>query len=197
MYIYIKDINYVSIEEKQIMSAGKRIPKRPWKADCERKKTMFREMMRKKQELPEAECIDILKTQLRGVLSVLGDDEYPYGMPINHYYNEQDGKLYFHGGKRGHKIDAMKRHDKASFCVYDEGFRREGEWALNIKSVIVFGRIEFVEDQQTIYRISKELSRKFTDDEESIQQEIERSGPGTLMFALVPEHITGKIVNES
>ena len=91
----------------------------------------------------------------------------------------------------------MKRHDKVSFCVYDEGFRREGEWALNIKSVIVFGRIEFVEDQQTVYRISKELSRKFTDDEEFIQQEIQRSGPRTLMFALVPEHITGKIVNES
>lgn len=158
---------------------------------------MFREMLRKKQQLPESECIDILKTQLRGVLSVLGDDDYPYGMPINHYYCEEDGKIYFHGGKKGHKIDAMKRHDKASFCVYDEGFRRDGEWALNIKSVIVFGRIEFVEYQEKVYRISAELSRKFTGDETYIQDEIRRSGPGTLMFALVPEHITGKIVNES
>ena len=158
---------------------------------------MFREMLRKKQQLTDAECIEILKVQLRGVLSVLGDDDYPYGMPINHYYCEADGKLYFHGGKKGHKIDAMKRHDKASFCVYDEGFRRGGEWALNIKSVIVFGRIEFVEDQEKTYRISEKLSRKFTDDDEYIQREIDHSGPGTLMFALVPEHITGKIVNES
>ena len=158
---------------------------------------MFRPMLRKKQQLPEQECVEILKTELRGVLSVLGDDGYPYGMPINHYYNEEDGKLYFHGGKQGHKIDAMKRHDKASFCVYDEGFRKDGEWALNIKSVIVFGRIEFVEDQKTLYRISEELSRKFTNDSEYIRQEIERSGPGTLMFALVPECITGKIVKES
>lgn len=158
---------------------------------------MFREMLRKKQQLPESECIDILKTQLRGVLSVLGDDDYPYGMPINHYYCEEDRKIYFHGGKKGHKIDAMKKHDKASFCVYDEGFRREGEWALNIKSVIVFGRIEFVEEQEKVYRLSAELSRKFTGDETYIQDEIRRSGPGTLMFALVPEHITGKIVNES
>ena len=158
---------------------------------------MFREMLRKKQQLADEECIRILKTELRGVLSVLGDDEYPYGMPINHYYCEEDGKLYFHGGKQGHKIDAMKRHDKASFCVYDEGFRKDGEWALNIKSVIVFGRIEFVEDQKTLYRISEELSLKFTNDSEYIRQEIERSGPGTLMFALVPECITGKIVKES
>ena len=158
---------------------------------------MFREMLRKKQQLTDAECIEILKVQLRGVLSVLGDDDYPYGMPINHYYCEADGKLYFHGGKKGHKIDAMKRHDKASFCVYDEGFRKDGSWALNIKSVIVFGRIEFVEDQEKTYRISEKLSRKFTDDDEYIQREIDHSGPGTLMFALVPEHITGKIVNES
>ncbi|WP_130838079.1 pyridoxamine 5'-phosphate oxidase family protein [Lachnoclostridium sp. Marseille-P6806] len=133
---------------------------------------MFREMLRKKQQLSETECIDILRTQLRGVLSVLGDDDYPYGMPINHCFCEEDGKLYFHGGKKGHKIDSMKRHNKASFCVYDEGFRRDGEWALNIKSVIVFGRIEFVEDQEKVYRLSAELSRKFTGDETYIQDEI-------------------------
>ena len=158
---------------------------------------MFRKMLREKQRLPEAECIDILKTQLRGVLSVLGDEGYPYGMPLNHYYNEEDGRLYFHSGKQGHKVDALRRHGKASFCVYDEGFRREGEWALNIRSVIVFGRIEFIEDRETIYWIAERLSRKFTDDEAHIRHELEHSGPGTLMFALVPEHMTGKLVNES
>ena len=158
---------------------------------------MFREMIRKKRQLPEAECVEILKTQLRGVLSVLGDDDYPYGMPMNHYYCEEDGKLYFHGGQTGHKIDAMKRHDKASFCVYDEGFRKDGDWALNIRSVIVFGRTEFITDQETVYRISEKLSRKFTDDDAYIRREIERSGPRTLLLALVPEHMTGKLVKES
>ena len=154
-------------------------------------------MLRKKQQLPEEECIEILKNELRGVLSVIGDDDYPYGMPINHFYCEEDGKIYFHSGRKGHKIDAMKSHDKASFCVYDQGFRREGEWALNIRSVIVFGRIEFIEDKEKIYEIARHLSHKFTDDEEYIEREIVRSGPGTLMFALVPEHMTGKLVNEA
>ena len=158
---------------------------------------MFRDMLRKKQQLPEEECIEILKNELRGVLSVIGDDDYPYGMPINHFYCEEDGKIYFHSGRKGHKIDAMKSHDKASFCVYDQGFRREGEWALNIRSVIVFGRIEFIEDRDKIYEVARRLSYKFTDDEEYIEHEIVRSGPGTLMFALVPEHMTGKLVNEA
>jgi nitroimidazol reductase NimA-like FMN-containing flavoprotein (pyridoxamine 5'-phosphate oxidase superfamily) len=158
---------------------------------------MFRDMMRFKQQLTKEECIKILKEEPRGVLSVLGDDDYPYGMPINQYYCEEDGKLYFHSGMKGHKIDAMKRHDKASFCVYDNGFRREAEWALNIKSVIVFGRIEIIEDRDKIYDIARKLSYKFTDDETYIEKEIKYSGPRTLMFALVPEYMTGKIVNEA
>ena len=158
---------------------------------------MFREMLRKKQQLSKEDCIEILKEEPRGVLSVLGDDDYPYGMPVNQYYCEEDGKLYFHSGKKGHKIDAMRRPDKASFCVYDSGYRKEGEWALNIRSVIVFGRIEIIEDRDKIYEIARELSYKFTNDSEYIEREIKQSGPGTFMFALVPEHITGKLVNEA
>ena len=158
---------------------------------------MFREMIRIRQQLAAEECIDILKRELRGVLSVLGDDGYPYGMPMNHYYCEEDGRIYFHGGKSGHKIDAVRRNNKASFCVYDRGVRQEGEWFLRIRSVIVFGRIEIIEDPAKTVEISRRLSRKFTADENYIENEIVRSGPGTLLLALVPEHMTGKLVKES
>ena len=158
---------------------------------------MFRKMVRAKQQLSREECVAILRTEKRGVLSVLGDEGYPYGMPLNHYYNEADGKLYFHSGKQGHKIDALRTNEKASFCVLDEGRREAGEWALRFRSVIVFGRVEFVEDRETVYEISAKLSRKFTDDEAYIADELRRSGPATCMFALVPEHITGKRIREA
>ena len=61
---------------------------------------MFRELLRKKQKLTESECIDLLINEKRGVLSVCGDNGYPYGMPMNHFYNESDGCIYFHTGKR-------------------------------------------------------------------------------------------------
>lgn len=157
----------------------------------------FRPLVRKKQALSPEECVEILENEPRGVLSLLGDGGYPYGMPLNHFYCPEDGKIYFHSGKTGHKIDALRACDKASFCVYDRGFRREGEWALNIRSVIVFGRIEIVEDHARALEISRRLSYKFTRDEAYIQREIERSGPGVLVFALRPEHISGKLVNES
>ena len=130
---------------------------------------MFREMRRFKQQIPNEECIEILKNEPRGVLSVLGDNGYPYGVPMDHWYSEIDGKLYFHSGKKGHKIDAMLRHPKASFCVYDEGIRENGNWYLTIRSVIVFGKIEVVEDRKKIYDIARKLSHKFTNDEEYIE----------------------------
>ena len=158
---------------------------------------MFREVARVKRRIPKEDCIEILRDEKRGVLSVIGDDGYPYGMPLNHFYNDGDGCLYFHSGKVGHRTDSIRRDDKASFCVYDKGYAEDGDWALNIRSVIVFGRIEEITDIETIYDISRRLSRKFTDDEGYIEREIEKSGPHTMMFRLRPEHITGKMVKEA
>lgn len=158
---------------------------------------MFRELVRKKKQISMEECIRILKSEPRGVLSVLGDDDYPYGMPMNHFYNKEDGKIYFHCGKMGHRLDALKKHNKVSFCVYDEGYRKDGEWALNIKSVIVFGRMKVVDDLDRVIHISEKLSRKFTEDEAYIKEEIERYAKQTLLLELTPEHICGKLVTES
>jgi len=154
-------------------------------------------MNRKKQQLSNEDCIQLLKSEPRGVLSLMGDDGYPYGLPIDHWYNDADGCLYFHSGKRGHKIDAIRSCEKASFCVMDQGFRREGEWALNIKSVIVFGRIQILEDQAQAIDITRQLSFKYTDDADFIEREIRESGKNVLVFRLTPQHITGKLVNES
>lgn len=158
---------------------------------------MFRPMRRFKQQISEAECIRILKEQPRGVLSLIGDDGYPYGIPLDHWYCEDDGKLYFHGAKEGHKIDAIASCDKVSYCVMDEGFRKEGEWALNINSVIIFGRISLVTDTEKAKKICTEITRKFTDDEEYLAHELEHAFPRVQCLELTPEHVTGKLVNES
>lgn len=154
-------------------------------------------MRRAKRALSTQECVEILKKEPRGVLSVLGEDGYPYGVPMDFWYNEADGCLYFHGAKAGHKLDAIRRCDKVSFCVYDEGYRNEGEWALNIRSVIVFGRIRTVDDPAQTEEICRNLGRKFTDDTAYLEEELRRSGPAVLCLRLRPEYMTGKRVKES
>ena len=160
---------------------------------------MFREMRRFKQQISNEECIQILKEQPRGVLSVLGDDDYPYGIPMDHWYCEENGKLYFHCAKTGHKLDAVRKHDKVSYCVYDQGFRKEGDWALNIRSVVAFCRARIVDDSEDELKrkIAVCLCRKFTNDEAFLQKELTNAMPRAAFLELTIEHMTGKLVNES
>ena len=158
---------------------------------------MFRDMLRKKQQLSQEECIAILKNEPRGVLSVLGDADYPYGMPMNHYYFEGNNKLYFHCGKTGHRIDCLKENNKASFHVYTKGYQENNDWAFNVESVIVFGEIKIIENRETIKNIVTKLSYKFTEDEEYSNNEIKNYLSETILLELTPLHICGKMVKEA
>ena len=157
---------------------------------------MFREMRRQKQAISREECIRLLKSETRGVLAMRGDDDYPYCVPINHYYCEEDGKIYFHGGMAGHRVDAVKKHDKVCYTLYDEGYIKEGDWALHVKSVVIFGRIKIVEDPDRAIELCRQLSYKFTNDENYIDKEIEKCAKATVVMELEIEHMTGKLVNE-
>lgn len=159
---------------------------------------MFRELVRKNKQLSMEDCIALLNSEKRGVLSVLGDEGYPYGTPMNHFYNAEDGKIYFHcGTQTSHRLDALRKCDKVSYCVYDKGYRKPGEWPLNVKSVIIFGRIRMLDDTEKIVDITAKLSRRFTQDEEYIRKEIAQHAHRTLLLELTPEHICGKLVEES
>jgi len=156
---------------------------------------MFRDLTRKKQELSQDECREVLKQEVRGVLAVNGDDGYPYALPINFYLDEKADKIYFHSGKVGHKLDAIKTSDKVSFCVYDKGYHKDGHWSLNISSVILFGRIHIVEDWSDELMVT--FCKRFTDDRDYINSEIEKFRKNTAILCLEIEHMTGKLVNEA
>ena len=158
---------------------------------------MFRDLLRKNNKLSAEEAIELLRTESRGVLSVIGDGGYPYGMPMNHFYDDRDGNIYFHCGRIGHRLDSIKQNSKVSFCVYDKGYSKDGEWALNVKSVIVFGHIEIVDDIDVIVDIVTKLSHKFTQDNEYIKKELEEHLHKTLLLKLIPENICGKSVKEA
>ena len=155
---------------------------------------MFRKMRRKKQELSKEECIDILINYPRGVLALIGDEDYPYAVPMSHVY--VDGKIYFHGAKTGHKNDAVKKNSKASYCVMNEGIKNEGEWWYTFKSVIVFGKIKtLTDDDQKIEKLTH-LGDKFFPTHEETEQEINRLLDRTEVFEITIEHMSGKIVVE-
>lgn len=158
---------------------------------------MFREMRRKKQQLSQQECRELLTELPRGVLSLLGEDGYPYGIPMDHWYCREDGKLYFHCAPAGHKLDAIRHCPKASYCVMDEGYRKEGEWALNIRSVIVFGKVRILQDRERKSAILRQLGNKYYPRPEDVEKLLCTAIDRVQVLELTPEHISGKLVNES
>ena len=158
---------------------------------------MFRPMRRSPQALSHEEMTDLLKTETRGVMSVLGDNGYPYGFPINHYYDEEENKIYIHGATFGHRVSAVKSDPKVSYCVFGGEYQKEGDWAKYVRSVIVFGKAEMIEDANEIVRISRLLCDKFPCPPEYVEHEIEKDAPRTLVIAIDIEYMTGKLVHEA
>ncbi len=134
---------------------------------------------------------------MRGVLSVIGDDNYPYTIPLSFYFSEEENKIYFHGAAKGYKIDAIKKCDKASFCVLSNGVNVPDKIGLDFKSVIVFGRIKILEDREKTVDICKKLSEKFNYGNEYTENELRKFANVVTVLELTPEQITGKLVNES
>ena len=104
----------------------------------------FRPMRRFKQQLPEGASVAILKDASRGFLSVVGEGGYPYTIPINFVY--EDGHLFFHCAQQGHKMDAIRKCDKACFTVIGEPEQEPNDWWYHVKSVICRGRISVIEE---------------------------------------------------
>ena len=157
---------------------------------------MFRKMRRSAQTVTEEACEKVLTAAKRGVLSVIGDDGYPYGIPVNFYYDPEVKEIYFHGAKEGHKVDAIKACDKVCFTTWNEGFKKDGDWAWNVTSVVSFGRAYFVEDEERRIKILEALGNKYYPDKDEVQKEIVSAGGRAQITAIRIESMTGKLVNE-
>ncbi len=156
---------------------------------------MFRGMRRKKQLLSQAETIDILKSCTSGVLAVTGDDGYPYAVPLSYVYT--DGRLFFHLAREGHKVDALAKNDKVSFCVIEKDEVIQETVTTHFRSAIVFGRARFVvEDDVKRYALECLVEKYSPDFQEVGQQEITRSWKTVCVLEVIIEHMTGKAAIE-
>lgn len=157
---------------------------------------MFRTVRRIKNAISEAEARNLLKNGRRGALALNGDDGYPYAIPMNFYYDEDENRLYFHSGKAGYKIEAIRRDGKACFTLWDDGVRDEGDWAMRVASCVAFGRAYLVEDRALTLEKVRKLAQKYYPKAEEAEEELLRSGNAVQLIALDIEHVTGKRVHE-
>lgn len=153
---------------------------------------MFREMRRKRQALSPEENAAVLRQGTSGVLALSGDNDYPYAVPVSYVYDGE--KLYFHCAKSGHKLDAIRRNAKASFCVIDQDRVIPEEYTSYFRSVIVFGKIQIIEDEDKKRMAIEKLAVKYApqDNPGGRKKAIEREWKPLCMLEMTIDHITGK-----
>ena len=153
---------------------------------------MFRPMRRSRQQLSPEECEKILQKATAGILAVTGDGGWPYAVPLSYVW--QDGALYFHCARSGHKLDAIRHDCRVSFCVVDQDRVIPEEYTTYFRSVIVFGRAEIVEDPAQIRAAIEILAKKYHPSDEPSHRDdvIRRESAAMTMIKITPEHITGK-----
>ena len=154
----------------------------------------FRPMRRFKQEVSQEECFAILEKAPRGILSVHGENGYPYGMPMNFFL--ADGKIYFHCAREGHKLDAVRADSKVCFTVLSEPVKNPGEWWNCFTSVVCFGRIAEVTDEERRNALLRTLGAKLFPAGYDVEADMARNASRAVVLELTPDHISGKKVRE-
>ncbi len=158
---------------------------------------MFREMRRFKQALSKEECVAILKEEKRATFAVYGEDGYPYALPVNYFYDEEDGCIYFHCAKVGHKLDAIAANDKVCFTVMKEVEQEPGDWWYHVQSVICFGRAEVMEDGDEKYEKCYKFGAKYFPTKEYLEEEMRKAFARVNIVKINVDHMTGKRVKEN
>lgn len=157
---------------------------------------MFRPMRRIKNQITIEDAKKLLEGERRGVLAVHGDDGYPFAIPVNYYYDIQAQKIYFHGAKSGHKVDALQKNDKVCFTVYGNERIEKEEWAPYLQSVVVFGRCHLIDDPEKTTEKVRKLATKYYPNKEEIEKEIEKAIRAVQLYEIEIEHMTGKQIQE-
>ncbi len=157
---------------------------------------MFRPLRRTKRAISDEAAKELLLKEKRGVLAVNGDDGYPFAVPVNYRYDPEENKIYIHGARSGHKVDALKKCDKVCFTVYGNEHFVEDDWAPYMQSVVVFGRCRLVNDAPFTEEMVRRLALKYYPSAEEVEEEIARDIQTVQLYEITVEHLCGKQVQE-
>ena len=151
---------------------------------------MFRELRRCKQLLSSEEIRTVLLRCTNGVLACIGDNGYPYAVPLSYVYFNK--KIYFHSAKAGHKIESIVRDPRISFAVIDEDAIVSEEFTSYFRSVIAFGKSRIVEGQERIEALRALVEKYSGDQPQEIKEKNINGCTQSHVVSIDIEYLTGK-----
>jgi len=151
---------------------------------------MYRELRRIDRKMDNEAAAQLLKNGEYGVLSTVGEDGCPYGVPVSYIY--MDNNIYFHCAVEGQKLDNIKNNEKVSFCVVGETEVIPERFTTKYESVIAFGRaVEVLDDER--YEAFIGILEKYSSEHlEKGKLYIKNADTKTKIIKITIEKLTGK-----
>ncbi|WP_315122153.1 pyridoxamine 5'-phosphate oxidase family protein [uncultured Clostridium sp.] len=151
---------------------------------------MFREVRRKDRSLEEKDAIEVLKNGEYGVLSMVGENDYGYGVPLSYVY--LGNAIYFHCAREGQKLDSIEKNNKVSFSVVGRTKLLPEKFSTEYESTIIFGKATEVNDEEKERALLAIIEKYSPEYIESGMEYIKRAADRTRVIKVSVENICGK-----
>ena len=148
------------------------------------------QIRRKDREIDQKSIIEILEKGQYGVLSTVDAEGMPYGVPLTYIY--EDYKIYFHCALEGHKLENIKQNPNVSFCVVGDTEVIPEQFSTKYESVIVFGKIREVSEEEKVEVLHKLLKQFSPDFMEKGKEYVKNGGHRAMGLCLDITCMTGK-----
>ena len=150
----------------------------------------MKKIRRKDREIETVDAINLLVKCEYGILSTIGYDGQPYGVPLNYVY--KDNCIYFHSARVGHKIENIENNPKVSFCAIGDTNVLPSKFATEYESVVVFGvasEVQGSERYNALLWLLEKYSPEFIEEGKTY---IEQKDKVTKVIKIEINHISGK-----
>ena len=149
-------------------------------------------MRRRERRMGDADARALLRACAYGVLSVVGEDGAPYGVPLNYVYAEEEGALFFHCAQEGRKLDGIRREDRVSFAVVGRSEVDAPRFTTLYSSVIAAGRARLVEAENEKRLRLRQLCEALTPGQARMAEVIEGHLQKVAVVRVDIETLSGK-----
>lgn len=147
-------------------------------------------LRRKDRTVERSETITLLAKGEYGILSTVGNDGQPYGVPLNYVY--MNNAIYFHCARVGHKLENIAHNPSVAFCVVGRTNVLPAEFSTDYECAMVFGvasEVQGAEWNDALLWLLEKYSPAFM---EEGQIEIAKNAKVTKVIKIDIDHISGK-----
>lgn len=148
-------------------------------------------MRRKEKEIQEKSDIEEIIRKAFVCRLAMFDGDQPYIVPLCFGY--RDNTLYFHGARKGKKLDIIKKNHKVCF-EFDENVElikaeKPCEWGIKYQSVIGFGKAVILENPDDKQKALEIIMAQYSNKSYSFP---DNATEKTALIKVEIENMTGK-----